>query len=187
MSESQLVQVLELIEDCGPAQAANSTRQHLLTVGIGGHGGTGKSTLARAIAEARADVQVLSTDSFWNGTQFDLNRLRTAVFDELLAGRSAVFDSWDWPTKRLSKRQVDPVGLIIVEGVCALHEMFRYDLDVRIWVEAPYDLRLARGVARDGEAMRSTWTDVWMPSEEAYVARDNPRSVAHFVFDGTSA
>ena len=51
-------------------------------------------------------------------------------------------------------RTILPEGLVVVEGVCALHRMFRDAYDVRVWVEAPYDVRLARGVERDGEAAR---------------------------------
>ena len=189
MVETQLAEVVALIERTLelPSARRDPTRG-FVTVGIGGHGGSGKSTLALAIAGSRtgADVQIVPTDSFWDGTQFDLPRLRTQVLDCLLRGETAVYDEWDWHAKRLiERRSVAPTGIIVIEGVCALHQMFRDDLDVRIWVDATRDLRLARGVARDGEAMRSTWTDVWMPSEEAYVARDNPAAVAQFIFDGT--
>jgi hypothetical protein len=51
-------------------------------------------------------------------------------------------------------------------------------------VEAPYEVRLARGVARDGEAARVTWVDIWMPSEDRYVERDDPVACAHLVLDG---
>ena len=189
MVETQLAEVVALIERTleRPSARRDPTRR-FVTVGIGGHGGSGKSTLARAIAGSRtgADVEIVPTDSFWDGTQFDLPRLRTQVLDCLLRGETAVYDEWDWHAKRLiERRSVAPAGIIVIEGVCALHQMFRDDLDVRIWVDATRDLRLARGVARDGEAMRSTWTDVWMPSEEAYVARDNPVAAAQFIFDGT--
>ena len=138
-----------------------------------------------AIANVRVDVQIVATDSFWNGTQFDLPRLRTDVIDVLLDARNATYEEWNWAEKRPGgTRTVAPHGTVIVEGVCALHEMFRHDLDVRIWVDAPPELRLARGVARDGEAMRATWTDVWMPSEAAYVARDNPMACAHLRVNG---
>ena len=70
---------------------------------------------------------------------------------------------------------------MIVEGVCALHRKLRDAYAVRVWVEASYDVRLARAIARDGEAARSTWVDVWMPSEERYVERDDPVSCADLV------
>jgi cytidylate kinase len=62
--------------------------------------------------------------------------------------------------------------------------MFRDAYDLRVWIEAPYEIRLARGVARDGKEARRTWTDVWMPSEDAYVERDDPVSAADVVLDG---
>ena len=54
-------------------------------------------------------------------------------------------------------------------------------MSARIWVEAPREVRRARGVARDGEQARETWENVWMPREEAYVAVDDPVSSAHLV------
>lgn len=171
--------VLRLIDAARPAARG------FAIVGIGGHGGSGKSTLARAIAEEIVSAQIVATDSFWNGSTFELDRLRTEVLDVLVAGRSAEYGMWDWGAGRIGGRStVSPTGVVIIEGVCALHQMFRDDEDVRIWVEAPADLRLARGVARDGEAMRSTWTGVWMPNEAAYVARDRPVDCAHLVLDG---
>ena len=74
----------------------------------------------------------------------------------------------------------------MIEGVCALHRELRDAYAVRIWVDAPEDVRLERGVARDGEAARATWVEVWMPSEARYVARDRPLECAHLVVDGTA-
>ena len=51
-------------------------------------------------------------------------------------------------------------------------------------MEAPFDVRLARGVARDGQTARRTWTEVWMPMEDRYVERDGPVSAADLVLDG---
>jgi uridine kinase len=158
----------------------------LVFLGIGGHGASGKSTLARRIAEEIADAQIVATDAFWNGTHFDLDRLRTDVVDVLLGGQVARYDEWDWASKQLRPgRSVAPTGVVIIEGVCALHQMFRDDLAVRIWIDAPYEVRLARGVARDGEGSRDTWVNVWMPNELAYVRRDDPISCAELIVDGT--
>ena len=151
-------------------------------VGIGGRGGAGKTTLARRLPGA----QLVGTDEFWSGSGFDLERLRADVFEPLLAGRAAVFRSYDWEARRARERprRVEPEGLVVVEGVCALHRMFRDDYDVRVWVEAPHETRLARGVARDGEAARETWVDVWMPREDRYVESDDPVSCADIIVDG---
>lgn len=178
-SPTQVELVLRNIE------AARVTAPFVL-VGIGGHGGAGKSTLALRIAAEMPTSQVVATDAFWDGSGFDLQRLRVAVLDPLIAGQSVTYEEWDWTAKQHRHgRELHPEGLIIIEGVCALHQMFRNDLAVRIWVDAPHDIRLARGVARDGEASRPTWVDVWMPNEDAYVRRDDPISCAQLIIDGT--
>jgi uridine kinase len=175
-----LARILDLID------VARSDRD-LVLVGIGGHGGAGKSTLARLLCDAVSDVQVVATDAFWDGSRFDLDRVRASILDELLAGHTASYEPWDWAAGEPSGATVtvEPRGVIVIDGVCALHQMFRQDLAVRVWVDAPADVRLERGVARDGEASRTTWVDVWMPNEAAYVARDRPVEAAHVVIDGT--
>lgn len=152
-------------------------------VGIGGHGGAGKSTLAGMIPGA----QIVGTDEFWNGSEFELSRLRREVLEPLLRGVPARYQGFDWRKRRRFEgdRVVVPEGIVVVEGVCALHRMLREAYDVRVWVDAPRAMRLARGLARDGEAARSTWEEVWMPSEERYVARDDPVSCAHLIVDGS--
>ena len=168
--------VIELID-----AAVERNGRELVLVGIGGRGGAGKTTLARAVPGA----QVVSTDEFWNGADFDIPRLEREVVTPLSEGRAARFSSYDWAAKRLrGSRTVEPEGIVVVEGVCALHRLLRDAYAVRVWVEAPADVRLARGIERDGEDARSTWVDVWMPSEDRYVERDDPISCAHLVIDG---
>ena len=169
--------VLDLIAAARPSRG-------LTLVGIGGRGGSGKSTLARRLP----DAQVVGTDEFWNGEAFDLDRLEAEVVEPLLAGRIARYDAWDWSERRpRGRREVRPTGTVVIEGVCALHRRFRHAYDVRVWVEAPYEIRLARGVARDGEDARATWVERWMPSEDRYVEADDPISSAHVVVDGSGS
>jgi uridine kinase len=152
-------------------------------VGIGGHGGAGKTTLARSIPGA----QVVSTDEFWDGREFELSRLRADVIEPLLRDETAEYRAFDWESQRLfaTPRFVQPRGVIVIEGVCALHTLFREAYDLRIWVDAPRELRLARGIARDGEEARHVWETQWMPSEDRYVERDDPISAAHLIVDGS--
>ena len=167
--------VLELI-------AAAHGDASVVLVGIGGHGGAGKTTLARMIP----DAQIVSTDEFWDGEAFDIDRLWREVVAPLSRGVVAHFASYDWAAhEQRGLRTVEPEGVVVVEGVCALHRTLRDAYAVRVWVEAPYDVRLERGVARDGEGARATWVAVWMPSEDRYVERDDPVPSARLIVDGS--
>src|SRR3954447_18368110 len=158
--------------------AAARRDKAMILVGIGGHGAAGKTTLARSVPGA----QIVSTDEFWNGEAFDLDRLEREVIAALASSETATFASYDWAAgEARGSRSVVATGVVIVEGVCALHRKLRDAYAVRVWVEASYDVRLARAIARDGEAARSRWVDVWMPSENRYVERDDPVSCADLV------
>ena len=154
-----------------------------LLVGIGGHGGAGKTTLAGTIPGA----QVVGTDEFWNGSEFELSRLRSEVLEPILRGEPAEYRAFSWVLQKplAQPRVVWPEGVVVVEGVCALHVLFRDAYDLRVWVDAPRELRLARGIARDGEDAREVWEKQWMPSEDRYVERDDPISAADMIVDGS--
>ena len=174
--------------DVQPVLDLHRSRDHPASCDSPSSGSAGAAAPAsRRSRRSIEGAQVVSTDEFWDGEGFELSRLRAEVFEPLLAGSAARYAAWDWDARRPGgTRVVEPRGIVVVEGVCALHRMFRDDYDVRVWVEAPYETRLARGVARDGEAARATWVETWMPSEDRYVESDDPIACADLVVDGGS-
>jgi hypothetical protein len=52
-----------------------------------------------------------------------------------------------------------------------------------IWVEAPAERRLERGLERDGAEARPFW-DAWMAEEDAHFATDGTRARCDLVVDG---
>jgi hypothetical protein len=60
------------------------------------------------------------------------------------------------------------------------------DLTLAVWVTADPDLRLARGLTRDGVALRPQWLR-WMGQEAAHFAADATAERADLVVDGTPA
>jgi uridine kinase len=76
-------------------------------------------------------------------------------------------------------------AVVLVEGVYSSSEPLRGYIDYAIWVDCPYDVRLRRGIERDGETMRAMWVDEWMPAEDRYVEGEHPNVRADLVLDGS--
>jgi hypothetical protein len=56
---------------------------------------------------------------------------------------------------------------------------------MRIWIDCPRDVRLARGIARDGEGLREFWQR-WMKAEDAYVESEQPQLHADVIVSGAN-
>lgn len=161
-------------------------RQQTLLIGIDGCGGSGKSTAARLLAGARPDITIIHMDDFYLTDRFDWERLREQVLAPLTRNESAAYQMYDWPTGRITDEwhAVPAGGIVVIEGVMATRRELRERYDFRIWVECPRELRLARGIERDGEAARERWEHEWMVAEDRYMAGHDPKASAHLVLDG---
>ncbi|MES1246767.1 MAG: hypothetical protein ABUS54_03730 [Actinomycetota bacterium] len=153
-------------------------------VAIDGCGGAGKSTLAAALAR-ELGATVVHTDDFasWDDPVGWWPSLLEQVLEPLAAGRSATFVPNSWGGPERPPVTVEPGRTVIVEGVTASREAFRPYLAYSIWVETPRELRLARGLARDGVDALPLW-ERWMAEEDAYVERERPAEHADAVLAG---
>jgi uridine kinase len=83
------------------------------------------------------------------------------------------------------ERVVDPVDVLILEGVGSAGAAYDESITCLVWVEAPPGVRLERGLARDGEQMRDHWV-TWGAQEEAMFVRQRTRERADVIVDGVS-
>lgn len=161
-------------------------------VAVDGPSGSGKSTLAARLA-ARAGSPLLSGDDFLSWPAFDgwWSRFHDQVLRPLRRGEDARYQARDWEGDEfgtsLGEWKVLPWSpVVVVEGVTfgrrAAGDAFSY----RIWVNAPQDVRLARGIARDGESHRALWLD-WMSREQEFFAMDQTAEAADLRVDGAPA
>ncbi|MDT4914680.1 MAG: hypothetical protein QOC66_3808 [Pseudonocardiales bacterium] len=158
-------------------------------LGVDGFGAAGKSSLAEAIAEAVPRATVIHIDDFWGPSiaEWDWNRFRAQVLVALLAGRPARYQVWDWIRDAGGEWRDVPTGrLVVVEGVSCTRAEAGVPWDLTVWVEAPRPVRLARALERDGDGMLHRWLDDWIPSEEAYAARERPQERLDFIVSGTA-
>jgi uridine kinase len=159
-----------------------------LFVAIDGHGGVGKSTLARAIRQQVAGVTVVGLDELNppNVPDWDWRGFHEQVVTPLQEGRTGKYQAWDSVGNAPGEwQEVPPGGIVVVEGLGTLRRDLGDDpWSLRIWVEAPYEQRLQRVVDRDGEAMREVWMSQWLPEEDDYVAAHRPHERADLIVDG---
>jgi len=178
---------LETFLDLAEQIRATPSTSAVRLVGVDGCGGAGKSTFAARLATASGGQwPVVHTDDFASHDVPMLwwPRMLSEVIGPLEAGRAATFRRYDWVRRALGAPVVvEPAEVVIIEGVGATRKAWRDRLALRIWIDAPRDTRLARGIERDGEELREFWND-WMAAEDDYVVEEDPRSAADLVVDG---
>ncbi|MFJ4185192.1 uridine kinase [Kitasatospora sp. NPDC089509] len=169
-------------------------------VGIDGPGASGKSTLATLLAERLDDAAVVHIDDFYRPSaerpadagqiagNFDLSRLLDQVLRPAAAGTTIRYQRYDWDHDRLAEwAELAPGTPLIVEGVHALHPDLSEAYTYRIFCDAPRDVRLRRGLDRDGEEARPLWEDEWMPAEDRYLAAHAPQLRADVVLESSAS
>ena len=155
-------------------------------IAIDGPGGAGKSSLAEILSKELDRAPIVYTDDFasWDSPVNWWPRLIEEVLEPLSRNERARYRRSDWQqTGRERSGEVSPADFVILEGVTASREAFRPYLAYSIWVETPRDLRLRRGVERDGEELRTQWEE-WMAGEDHYVAREKPQEKADLILPG---
>jgi uridine kinase len=158
---------------------------------VDGPAGSGKTTLARDITLAAEDsVRLLHMDDIyegWSGLEAAMTRVADDVVGPLRTGRAGRYRRYDWVREELAEEHlVEPVDLLVIEGVGSGGAAYADATTCLVWVEAPADERLRRGLERDGEAVRAQWL-AFMADEEAMFARERTRARADVIVDGTGA
>lgn len=141
-----------------------------LVIGIAGGSGSGKSTVARKVAEALSgsSVAFLDMDAYyrnfahlpmeerkrvnWDHPDAFDTQLMAAQVNELSAGRSVDKPVYDFVTHTRSTRteRVNPADVLVLDGILLFaDERMRALCDVKVFVDADADIRLIRRLRRD--------------------------------------
>ena len=156
-------------------------------VSIDGPAGAGKTTLADAVAALAPEAVVVHMDDLYEGWDglptvgHQLAGLLRPLADRL----SGSYRRYDWHAGRFAETvTVEPTDLLVLEGVgsgCRMHDDL---IGVLVWVDAPHDLRMRRGIERDGEAFAPHW-ESWAEAEQVLFAQHRTRQRADLVVDGS--
>jgi len=162
---------------------------------IDGPAGSGKTTAAARIAEDASQLGVaavvLHLDDLyegWSGLEGSLwPRLSAQVLEPLRRGRPGRYQRYDWPTGGFAEWvDVEVPELLVLEGCGSARRAADAVAVLRVWVEAPADLRLERGLARDGAGASEHWVQ-WMADEAAHFVRERTRERADVRLDAFGA
>lgn len=141
-----------------------------LIIGIAGGTGSGKSTVARKVAEALPDASVafLEMDAYYHDFRhlslaelhevnwdhpdaFDVELLTTHLA-ALARGKAVEMPVYEFATHARSKqtRRIAPADVVVIDGILLLSDPdVRALCDVKVFVDADADIRLIRRIRRD--------------------------------------
>lgn len=152
---------------------------------IDGPAGSGKTTLANRLG-GELGARVLHTDDLldgWGGLVGMWPRLQHGVLDPLAAGRPGRYQRYDWIAREFAEWHPVPVAdVLVIEGCGSARREVDAVAVLRVWVEAPADVRLARWIARGGEADRAHFSG-WARDESTHFAADATRARADEIVD----
>lgn len=173
----------------------NNSQLPIFLIAIDGHGGCGKSTLAKLLSE-KFGAEIIHTDDFagWDNPKDWWPLVIERIFEPIKRGDKLLNyprSKW-WETHNPEPVVDQPVTpVMILEGVSSLRKDFRPYISYGIFVDTPKELCLHRGFERDrgqdsksDEKIMKMW-EQWYKDEETYIKRDDPKEYADLIVDGT--
>ncbi|MGZ4338356.1 MAG: uridine kinase family protein [Gaiellaceae bacterium] len=154
-------------------------------IAVDGLSGAGKSSFAEHLSSSLDGAEIAHTDDFasWDNPVDWWPDLIERLLVPLSRNRVARFERSPWGGADRGWAEVRPAELVILEGVTSSRAAFRPFVTYSVWIETPAELRLRRGLQRDGEEARGQW-ESWMAEEERYAATERPGDKADLVVRG---
>lgn len=151
-------------------------------VAIDGPACAGKSTLAALTATLLDDAPVVAMDDLypgWDGLADGVQVVVEKVLGPVSRGERAWFVRYDWVSKTHAETMIVPDHhYLVVEGVgSSVGAAARY-ADIRIWVDAPEEIRRTRGENRTEGGFDGQWQR-WADQEAILFGGQDARDQAH--------
>ena len=155
--------------------------KYAILIGIAGGTGSGKTSIAKAIASdfGKSEVALIEQDSYYKDLS-DLTMEERAIvnFDhpdsvdyalmkdhinKLIHGENVDIPIYDFTThtRKTETQLFEKHRIIILEGILALfHQDIRDMMDIKIYVETADDIRIIRRITRDINKRDRTFSSV---------------------------
>ncbi|MDP6133631.1 MAG: uridine kinase [Candidatus Marinimicrobia bacterium] len=155
--------------------------KYAILIGIAGGTGSGKTSIAKAIASdfGKSEVALIEQDSYYkNLSNLTIEERSLVNFDhpdaidftlmrdhlqKLMEGNVVDIPIYDYTTHTREKksRKVEKHHIIILEGILALFDQkIRNMMDIKIYVETADDIRVIRRIKRDINKRERTFPSV---------------------------
>ena len=155
--------------------------KYAILIGIAGGTGSGKTSIAKAIASdfGKSEVALIEQDAYYRDlSNLTLEKRSVVNFDhpdavdfdfmelqlnELIQGNNVNIPIYDFTThtRKNETQFVEKHRIIILEGILTLfHQEIRDMMDIKIYVETADDIRIIRRIKRDIEKRERTFTSV---------------------------
>ena len=155
--------------------------KYAILIGIAGGTGSGKTSIAKAIASdfGKSEVALIEQDSYYKDlSNLTIEERASVNFDhpdsvdytllkdhinKLIHGIEVNIPIYDFATHTRKKetQSVEQHRIIILEGILALfHPDIRDLIDIKIYVETADDIRIIRRITRDIEKRDRTFSSV---------------------------
>src|SRR3989344_5273976 len=151
-----MLSVSQAVKEINKRSAELAKRQRMVFIGITGGSASGKVWLAKRLKGKHMDM-----DSYYKGTSrmkrknYDRpGALDVALFkkhlDMLHAGKPIMKPIYNFKkNKRDGYKKFLPNHILIIEGLFVLHKSVRGKIDIKVFVDSPMKVRLARRIKRD--------------------------------------
>ena len=155
--------------------------KYAILIGIAGGTGSGKTSIAKAIASdfGKSDVALIEQDAYYRDLS-NLTMEKRSVFNfdhpdavdfhfmelqlnELIQGNNVNIPIYDFTThtRKNETQFVEKHRIIILEGILTLfHQEIRDMMDIKIYVETADDIRIIRRIKRDMEKRERTFNSI---------------------------
>ena len=155
--------------------------KYAILIGIAGGTGSGKTSIAKAIASdfGKSEVALIEQDSYYRDlSNLTIEERATVNFDhpdsvdynlmrqhlnELMCGNTVSIRIYDISTHMRLKdvQTIEKHQIIILEGILALFDQeIRTMMDIKIYVETADDIRIIRRIKRDINKRKRTLSSV---------------------------
>jgi uridine kinase len=159
-----------------------------LLVSIDGPAGAGKTTLAKELTNEFTNSDVIHMDDLYRGWALtlgpNLTRELLSIIEQVNEGGSATYAKFNWHNNQIGEEiKVTKPSLLILEGVGSAQSALDELVDIKVWIEVPIELGLARVLERDGQELAEAMAE-FIEQQESHFTAENTKQRADFHLSG---